>query len=181
MKTYLGFKRTLVNQETGEKATEMKFIPVDVPGIDPEDGWKLVGTADSVSIESKPVEDVGEQLTIPGCDMGPKLLKVGASFESPVTGTARLVRRHDEIKITYRKGKKTLNQTSPNSVCISEQTKNAFFADCRGAFGKNCDIFAFRTTDPEYEYWSNLIDKEYTTQLQSVNARLSKEAKSSSI
>ncbi len=172
MKTYLGFKRTVVDKSTGAQSTEMKFIPVDLPSIDAKDGWKLVGSSDSVFIVPEVQEETVEQLSIPECVVEQDPIPAGATFESPEVGTARLVRLKNEIKITWRRGKKTANQTSPNSVCISELNKNQFFADCRRAFGQSTDYFRFSTTDAEYKYWNEFIDREYARQLAEANHKL---------
>jgi len=166
MKTYLGFKRTVVDKLTGLQSSEIKFVPVSIPGIETKDGWKLIGASDSVYI----VPEVSvQQLSIPECEVTQPLIPSGASFNSPVEGTAKLVRLKNEIKITWRRGKKTLHQTTPNSVCIDELKKNQFFADCRRAFGDSCDSFRFSTSDPEYKYWNEFIDREYARQLEAVN------------
>lgn len=172
MKTYLGFKRTVVDKVTGLQSSEIKFIPVEIPGINSQDGWKLIGSSDSVQIVPEVTTTIAEQLSIPECEVAQDPVPVGATFNSPVEGTAKLVRLKSEVKITFRRGKKTLNQTSPNSVCISELTKSQFFADCRRAFGRDCDCFRFSTTDPEYTYWNNFIDQEYNRQLTEVNRKL---------
>lgn len=169
MKTYIGFKRSIVDPVTGETRSEIKFVPVDIPELDSREGWKMIGSADSISVLDPCSTESVEQQVIPEFQQALAPLQNGDSFESLTTGTARLVRLKNEIKITYRKGKKTLNQTSPNSVCIDELTKNQFFADCRRAFGRDSEYFRFSTYDKEYEYWNGFMDREYQKQLKAVN------------
>ena len=86
-------------------------------------------------------------------------------FISDVAGTAKLVRSKGVIKIVARRGKSTYNQTTPNSVCINDFTKNEFFKNCREIHGQGSAIFQFKATDGRpYDYWNDIIDKEYVRQ-----------------
>lgn len=179
MRTYLGFKRVVTDQKTGLQTSETKFVPVNIPELNAEDNWKLIGSSDTVevlpmlegvNISGGPI--VGEQLTISGVDVTPPEkhdLPAGSSFESPVSGTAKLIRANNDVFIAYRRGKKGLNETSPNSVCISETTKAQFFADCRRAFGRSCDQYRFSSGCKEFDYWNKFMDEEYARQLKEFN------------
>ena len=87
-------------------------------------------------------------------------------FESDISGTAKLVRSKGAIKIVARKGKTTYNQTTPNSVCINDITKNEFFKDCRMWHGAASGIFFFTEKQDyvKYREWSAFIDEEYRKQ-----------------
>lgn len=179
MRTYLGFKRVVTDQKTGLQTSETKFVPVNIPELNAEDNWKLIGSSDTVevlpilegvNISGEPV--VGEQLSIAGVGVAPSEkhdLPTGSSFESPVSGTAKLIRANNDVFIAYRRGKKGLNETSPNSVCISETTKAQFFADCRRAFGRSCDQYRFSSGCKEFDYWNKFMDEEYARQLKEFN------------
>lgn len=153
MKTNLIFKR----QETidGETKVVTKIIPVEVPFINSGEGWILSGHADIIEVMSntsstESLKNTTEDVT---------------KFESSVTGTAKLVRSKGVIKITARRGKTTCNQTTPNSVCINDFTKNEFFKNCREIHGNGSGIFEFRISDGRpYDYWNQAIDKEYLRQ-----------------
>lgn len=186
MKTYLGFKRTVTDQVTGRQRTETKFVPVTIPGLNSDEGWKLIGSSDVVEVipETKPVSVngptilEGEQFCIVEVldnnteDKKIKPLANGSAFQSPVHGTAKLIRAGGDIFITYRRGKKGLNETSPNSVCISDYVKSQFFTSCKQAYGSSCDSFRFSTGCKEFDYWNKFMDEEYSRQLQEVNKKL---------
>ena len=155
MKTNLIFKR----QETidGETKVVTKIIPVEVPFINSGEGWILSGHADIIEVMSNTpsTESFNNKNTT---------VEV-TKFESSVTGTAKLVRSKGVIKITARTGKTTYNQTTPNSVCINDFTKNEFFKNCREIHGNGSGIFEFRVSDGRpYDYWNQAIDKEYQRQ-----------------
>lgn len=199
MNTYLGFKRTVV--KNGATVSEMKFVPVNIPGIEAADGWKLVGTSDTIEVvaqesTAEEIPVIKKQLTIDdlqevkskhsevptdGADqtvvtkvveeITVKDLPNGSTFESPVSGTAKLIRMGGDIFIAYRRGKKTLNQTTPNSVCISETSKAQFFAECRRAHGRTSENYRFNDKEPEFAFWNKFIDDEYAKQLKEVNRR----------
>ena len=181
MNTYLGFKRVVTDQVTGIQKTETKFVPVEIPEISENDGWKLIGSSDSieviprvspVKVNGLPITE-GEQLVLECMQEEVKdatpLIANGQPFESPVQGTAKLIRANGDIFIAYRRGKKGLNETSPNSVCISETTKSQFFADCRRAYGRNCDQYRFSSGCKEFDFWNKFVDEEYARQLKEVN------------
>lgn len=185
MNTYLGFKRVVTDKVTGLQTSETKFVPVDIPQLKAEDGWKLIGSSDTVEvipmlsgiqINGCPISAEQlpeEQLTIvgmePDVEKPKKELPNGSSFDSPVSGTAKLIRANNDVFIAYRRGKKGLNETSPNSVCISETTKAQFFADCRRAFGRSCDQYRFSSGCKEFDYWNKFMDEEYARQLKEFN------------
>ena len=128
MKTNLIFKRQVTIDGIVKTAT--RIVPVEIPFISSGDGWVLSGHTDSVevvdmsqvNISSINIEEHSEQIA----DIK-KELEVSDKFESDVKGTAKLVRSKGVIKIVARKGKSTYNQTTPNSVCIDDVTKNNFF------------------------------------------------------
>lgn len=187
MKIYLGFKRTITDQVTGIQTTETKFVPVDIPQLNASDGWKLIGSSDTVEVVPMGVNKVqvnglpiteGEQMVISVMDNATpeqkptKMLPNGSSFESPVSGTAKLIRAGGDIFIAYRRGKKGLNETSPNSVCVSDVIKSQFFTSCRQAYGASCDNYRFANGCKEFDYWNKFIDEEYARQLKEVNRKL---------
>lgn len=164
MKTNLIFKR----QEVIDGVTRVvtKIVPVDVPFLKSGEGWILSGHTDIV--------EVIDDLPVPECDqvsfnfenniLDSKTAEV-TRFESDVKGTAKLVRSKGVIKIVSRRGKTTYNQTTPNSVCINDFTKNEFFKNCRETHGNGSGIFEFRISDGKpYDYWNTIIDKEYARQ-----------------
>ena len=185
MKTYLGFKRVVTDQVTGHQKTETKFVPVDIPGINASDGWKLIGSSDTVEVvpltskvqvNGMPITE-GEQMVISVMDSAPeskpaKTLPNGSSFESPVAGTAKLVRAGGSVFIAYRRGKKGLNETSPNSVCVSDLVKTQFFLACRQAYGASCENYRFAEGCSEFTHWNKFMDEEYARQLKEVNRKL---------
>lgn len=176
MKTYLLFKR----QETTEGVTKVvtKVVPVDIPQIASGEGWILSGHTDIIDIlpDSSPeiASTTGTQLSIDEIpeDVRAKFEKLENTVKEPdltkfisdVQGTAKLVRSKGAIKIVARRGKSTYNQTTPNSVCIDDYTKNNFFKDCRAIHGNNgCYEFTDKDGRP-YDYWNDIIDKEYMRQ-----------------
>lgn len=183
MKTNLIFRRQVITD--GVTKTVTRIIPVDIPMIDSGDGWVLAGHADTIET----CEDVyvhrlappaeipvvcGEQLSIQdNCCVTPQVERdIDSSnkpnitnvtkFESDVPGTAKLVRSRGTIKIVARRGKSTYNQTTPNSVCINDFTKNEFFKNCRELYG--CSGVYEIAPGRHYDYWNDLIDKEYQRQ-----------------
>lgn len=168
MKTNLIFKRQVIID--GITKTMTRIIPVEVPFIDSGEGWVLSGHTDSVEVvdmtqvNSAPVsiEDCSKQEV----DIK-KEVEVSDKFESDVKGTAKLVRSKGVIKIVARKGKSTFNQTTPNSVCIDDFTKNNFFKDCRIYNGETSGVYSFKSSDGRpYDYWNTIIDREYYRQKQ---------------
>ena len=184
MKTNLIFKRN----ETINGVTQVvtKIVPVEIPHINRGEGWMLSGHADIIEIiqdnpfENKSADNIpvaSEQLQIDDSSYMTPLAaqmtetmnkevktKDVTKFDSNVLGTAKLVRSKGVIKIVARRGKTTYNQTTPNSVCINDFTKNEFFKNCREVHG-NSGIFEFRISDGRpYDYWNDVIDKEYNRQ-----------------
>lgn len=166
MKTNLIFKR----QETIEGVTKVvtKIIPVEVPHINAGEGWILSGHADVIEIvqddpfENKPAEQLSMNLD----DTQTKPLK---KFQSDVIGNSKLVRSKGVIKIVARRGKTTYNQTTPNSVCINDFTKNEFFKSCKEFHGSSgCFMFSKEDVQP-YNYWNTVISREYVRQYNKAN------------
>lgn len=162
MKTHLIFKR----QETIDGVVKVvtKIIPVEVPYINSGEGWILSGHADVVDVvtDNSPVE-IPAQVATSSSEVS-KQSEEPLKFESDVKGTAKLVRSKGVIKIVARRGKSTYNQTTPNSVCINDFTKNEFFKNCREIHA-NTGCFEFTMKDGRpYDYWNDIIDKEYQRQ-----------------
>lgn len=160
MKTNLIFKR----QETIEGVTKVvtKIIPVEVPFINSGEGWVLSGHSDIIEI-MKTEEFKSAPITAHVSSESTE--KPVEKFISDVAGTAKLVRSKGIIKIVARRGKSTYNQTTPNSVCINDFTKNEFFKNCREIHGQGSGVFQFDPSDGRpYDYWNNIIDKEYQRQ-----------------
>ena len=166
MKTNLIFKR----QETIDGVTQVvtKIVPVNIPFINSGEGWMLSGHTDIVEVINElSVSDCGQvSFNFENNILDSKTSEV-TRFESDVKGTAKLVRSRGVIKIVARRGKTTYNQTTPNSVCINDFTKNEFFKSCREIHGNSSGIFEFRVSDGKpYDYWNDIIDKEYMRQKQ---------------
>mgnify|MGYP003307193161 CR=1 FL=1 len=66
-------------------------------------------------------------------------------------------------------GKTTYNQTTPNSVCINDFTKNEFFKSCKEFHGPSgCFMFSKEDVQP-YNYWNTVISREYVRQYNKAN------------
>ena len=159
MKTNLIFKRQLTIDGITRVVT--RIVPVDIPQIDPGEGWTLSGHTDVVETVDPSI--VYKVLPAPAVERldEDSLTK----FESPVAGTAKLVRSKGVIKIVARKGKTTANVTTPNSVCISDVAKTNFFKNCREIHGSDVVYeFSMKTTPAAYDYWNGVIDIEYQRQ-----------------
>ena len=174
MKTNLIFKR----QETvnGEIKVVTKIVPVDIPFINSGEGWLLSGHTDTIEImsteqfEMAPIVTHSTPVENARHVEKNKIITDNEKFNSNVQGTAKLVRAKGVIKIVSRRGKSTYNQTTPNSVCINDFTKNEFFKNCREVHGQNSGIFQFKESDGRsYDYWNDVIDKEYIRQKNSVS------------
>lgn len=170
MQTNLIFKKqTTVN---GETFVVTRIVPIEITGIDRGEGWILSGHTDCIEAPENTVrvysdtQQVSEQQTIlaPVTETKPDTSAKITKFQSDVKGTAKLVRSRGVIKIVARRGKTTFNQTTPNSVCINDFTKNEFFKNCREFHG-NTGCFEFKVSDGRpYDYWNVVIDKEYERQ-----------------
>lgn len=176
MKTNLIFKK----QEQlagGISKTITRIVCVDVPNIDAGQGWVLTGHTDVVEVETlgqvTPLLNSEQACTVAIPQETPTVL---TTFDSPVSGTAKLVRSKGVIKIVARRGKSTFNKTSPNSVCISDKTKISFFADCRSINGADSGLYEFsmKDTPQAYDYWNKIIDTEYLRQQKCVITNLQK-------
>lgn len=85
-------------------------------------------------------------------------------FESPVPGTACLIRVGETIRISYREGKKA-NITSPNKICISDRDKQSFFNAVRACNPTSIiSKWVLTPKDHHYKYWNEFIDNEYKEQ-----------------
>ena len=163
MTTNLIFKRQITVD--GVVKTVTRIVPVSIPTIKSGDGWVLSGHADDVEVCEGVYVHYPQKIesTIDSDQVKEQDIK---NFESNVRGTAKLVRIKGTIKIVARRGKTTYNQTTPNSVCIDDFTKNNFFKHCREVFGDSSGIFEFsesKTLKP-YLFWSNYIDEQYQKQ-----------------
>ena len=162
MKTNLIFKRQETNN--GIVRTVTKIVPVEIPYINSGEGWILSGHADLVEIVTDPTQSYNDnnEKSEPSKTCSVSSMK---KFESDVSGTAKLVRSKGVIKIVARRGKSTYNQTTSNSVCINDFTKNEFFKSCRDVHGSASGIFQFSVSDGKpYDYWNTVIDNEYERQ-----------------
>lgn len=171
MKTNLIFKKQIVVDGTTQVIT--RIIPVEVPNIESGQGWILSGHSDVIEVFNDNVVNVVSNNTQQSVNTTKKeenSASFGNKFISDVSGTAKLVRSGGVIKIVARRGKSTYNQTTPNSICISDITKNEFFKHCREYFGNSAGIFEFDElhTKP-YQYWNEFIDKEYIRQKERSN------------
>ena len=182
METNLIFRRAVTLDGVTKAVTRM--VHVNIPEIDSGEGWTLAGHADVIEICSNVgttnlAPNVPSTVVVVEEESKPDELVVNnsapavssAKFESAVKGTAKLVRSKGVIKIAARRGKSTYNQTTPNSICIDDFTKNKFFHHCREVFGSDAGIYEFnsKTVPYAYNYWNEFIDKEYSRQLQKVN------------
>lgn len=169
MITNLIFKRQVTVMGVTKVVT--RILPVDIPQINTEEGWMLSGHTDRIeTTEDMYVHRLAptvtdEQLSQESYNVSsePTKSEDTSKFESNVSGTAKLVRSKGVIKIVARRGKTTYNQTTPNSVCINDFTKNEFFRNCREYFGSS-GCFEFSIQDKPYDYWNEVIDKEYQRQ-----------------
>lgn len=174
MKTNLIFKRT------NQGKIEMVMVPVDIPQINSGEGWVLASCCDTFTkfeVPTEPIVCSGSPLQSTECvvevvdtnsadaaiPVAPVSTEIpaGGKYESHVTGTARLVRYKDKIRITYRKGKTTYNRNDPNSVCIDDCTKQQFFNAVKNQYGMGVEVWQLVSGDSEYAYWNTLIDKLY--------------------
>ena len=169
MQTNLIFKRQVTNDGVTKVVT--RIVKVDIPVIDSGDGWILSGHTDCLEVsEGVYVHPVAPAITCTDTkkevtsDTSCNTTIDSTKFESDVKGTAKLVRSKGVIKIVARRGKTTYNQTTANSVCINDFTKNEFFKNCRELHG-NSGEFEIKPSDGNaYHYWNNIIDKEYIRQ-----------------
>ena len=181
MITNLIFKRQVTIDNITKVVT--RIVPVDIPNINSGEGWTLSGHTDSLEvcegvyahhvapsvIEAVPITVRSETIINPREEVVTVAIGTvdkadSTKFQSDVKGTAKLVRSRGVIKIVARRGKSTYNQTTPNSVCINDFTKNEFFKSCREKHG-NSGIFEFKQSDGRYyDYWNDIIDKEYQRQ-----------------
>lgn len=86
-------------------------------------------------------------------------------YESPIQGTACLIRAKNTIRIAYRNGKKA-QINNPNKVCITDSDKQHFFNAVRAANGGNDHIknWVLKENNHYYDIWNKFIDDEYIQQ-----------------
>ena len=93
-----------------------------------------------------------------------EILDFRKTFQSPVQGTSALVHKTEAgtIHIAIRRS----NKTSLNHVCINDEQREEFFADCKRAKGYIAGKYVIKaTTDPIlYTKWSNLMRNEFIMQ-----------------
>lgn len=174
MKTNLIFKRQVTSNGITQVVT--KVVPVDIPFINSGEGWTLSGHTDVIEImtldevETAPITAHVSSVSNEPIEEGTNAAINVDKFISNVSGTAKLVRSKGVIKIVARRGKSTYNQTTPNSVCINDFTKNEFFKNCREIHGNN-GCFEFIPADGRpYDYWNDIIDKEYVRQKRQITS-----------
>lgn len=157
--------------------TEMCGVEVDTP-VSTEDGWQLVSSCDSFELKLRdaPVvnetaaEDVKTTATASETKNNIPQVPIGAAYESSVKGTARLTHLKDRIIISWRKGNKSLNTNSPNSVCINDYAKQEFFRDVRAThYGSD---WAIAEGERYFTKWLKFIDEEYEAGRVQTNLRL---------
>ena len=170
MKTNLIFKRQITIDNVTQVVT--KIVPVNIPRINSGEGWILSGHTDLVEFaEEAPVNtpepikftevtDVPDDVVAAFSRLDNK--ESLSKFTSKVEGTAKLVRSKGVIKIAARRGKSTYNQTTPNSVCIDNVTRDNFFKDCNRV---HAGTYCFGVSDGAlYNYWNDVVEKEYARQ-----------------
>lgn len=152
---YLMFKKTINNEAV------VKIIPVVINSEEIDTTWALVGSCDKyIAEEQSEVKEAN------------KKLEQGSKFQSPVSGSARLIRSKGVIKIAYRRGKNTRDITQPDSVCINDVDKQRFFNAVRAAKGTNPSSYDLKPENTGYSTWNKFIDNEYAHQLAIVNNKL---------
>lgn len=173
MKTNLIFKRQTTSE--GVVKTVTRIVSVDVPYINSGEGWILSGHTDALeTCEDVYVHHLAPESEIIPIQTGDPLrtedplpittaqTNTSSKFESPVKGTARLIRTKGTVRITYRKN----NVTAPNSVCITDVTKQEFFNHCRRRYGRSTSVYQFDVEydKEQYNFWSSFMDEEYNRQ-----------------
>lgn len=176
METNLIFKRPVIIDGATKVVT--RIVRVSIPDINAGEGWTLSGHTDSIEICEGVYAHPVAPKSIDAEAVAVSDVKTTESdvtkFISNIPGTAKLVRSKGVIRIVARRGKTTYNQTTPNSVCINDFTKNEFFKDCREYHGQGSGIFQFTMKDNNhYDYWNGVIDKEYQRQKRDYEKSLS--------
>ena len=141
----------------GITKVNMRIVPVTVEDNEIDDSWILASSCDEITD--------GRCVDVKTSDCTTTVLYPGDKYDSTEQGTARLIRRNNQIFIAYRKGKKTLNQNTPDSVCISDNVKFEYFNDTR-----NCGIY-IHSDNPLYNKWSKIIDITYIKGLDEYNKK----------
>lgn len=177
MKKQLVLKR-MINID-GIPKYELKIIEIDIPQIKPEEGWSVHALVDSIDMDTPQIESKSaskkttkksKKSEQEASQLEP--LNYGSKFESDVMGTAKLVRLKDKIFIAYRRGKTTYNQTTPDSICISESMKQEFFKSVDRFYGTQAHDYAFPRSDKiPFEAWDKWMTQEYELQLKRFNAK----------
>ena len=143
----------------GITKVNMRIVPVTVEDSEIDDSWILASSCDEITD--------GRCDDVKASDCTTTVLYPGDKYDSTEQGTARLIRRNNQIFIAYRKGKKTLNQNTPDSVCISDNVKFEYFNDTRN-FGTY-----IHSDNPLYNKWSKIIDITYIKGLDEYNKKKS--------
>ena len=141
----------------GITKVNMRIVPVTVEDNEIDDSWILASSCDEIT--------GGRCVDVKTSDCTITVLYPGDKYDSTEQGTARLIRRNNQIFIAYRKGKKTLNQNTPDSVCISDNVKFEYFNDTR-----NSGIY-IHSDNPLYNKWSKIIDITYIKGLDEYNKK----------
>lgn len=166
METNLIFRRSV--SVDGETRVETKIVPVSIPAITAGEGWMLLAHADYVEVvepvDATPPSETAVQENLEDEPQGTLPTEV-TKFISDVHGTAKLVRAKGIIRVVARRGKATFNQTTKNSVCVSQSTATEFFNWCREVYGRSAAKYYF-TKDQEraYAFWDKFITEEYARQ-----------------
>lgn len=147
-------KTTCIN---GITKVNMRIVPVTVEDSVIDDTWMLASSCDEITD--------GRCVDVKTSDCTATVLHPGDKYDSTEQGTARLIRRNNQIFIAYRKGKKTLNQNSPDSVCISDNVKFEYFNDTRN------NGICIDSSNSLYNKWSKIIDITYTKGLEEHNKK----------
>ena len=177
MKTNLIFKR----QQTVDGITKVvtRIVPVEVPYIEENEGWILSGHADVIERyddlkpDPIPAKECAVKTEVDSSVQDTKkLINPGEKFDSPVLGTAKIFRKNDKIGIAYRRGKKTLNQNTKDSVCVSDVVKSNFFTAVKNIYGTGVKEYAIYDHSKQFEFWNNFIDEEYERQRKVCNDKI---------
>ena len=150
-------KENIVNATTGEKTTYMRVVPVVAEGVDAT--WSLASCAHNVEIVSN--ETAMETINVAPTKIADKSVNTAPTdYDSPVSGTACLVRKGDVIVIAYRRGKNK-DRNTLNRVCISDTVKQQFFKECKEIHGPT---YNFVSGEARYDYWNEFMDNEFIRQ-----------------
>ena len=114
----------------------------------------LIEMDDSMDVASTIIESLKEK-------------KPEGPFVSSIYGTSKLIRIKEKniIMIAYRGSGESANMNYPDSVCISNDIREDFFADVKATRGFRTSphkYVIYKSYDPEvYQHWSDFIDNEF--------------------